>query len=36
MARRLTSNLGPVSYPAFSPDGRLVAFTGNEEGHAEV
>jgi tricorn protease len=35
-ARRLTANLGPVSYPAFSPDGRRLAFTGNEEGHAEV
>ncbi len=35
-ARRLTANSGPVSYAAFSPDGRLLAFTGNEEGHAEV
>lgn len=35
-ASRLTANLGSVTYPAFSPDGSLIAFTGNEEGHAEV
>lgn len=35
-ASRLTSNLGEVSYPAFSPDGEWLAFTGKEEGHSEV
>jgi len=36
IARRLTSNLGEVDSPALSPDGRLLAFTGHEEGPAEV
>src|SRR5690348_1196965 len=36
VARRLTAGLGPVSRPALSPDGALVAFTSMEEGHAEV
>lgn len=36
LARRLTSNLGEVSHPCFSPDGEFIAFTGREEGHAEV
>ncbi len=36
MARRLTSNLGHVTYPMFSPDGAWLAFVGYEEGHAEV
>jgi tricorn protease len=35
-ARRLTANLGPVSHPYFSRDGALLAFTGREEGPAEV
>jgi tricorn protease len=35
-ARRLTAGLGPVSHPFFSPDGAVLAFTGREEGHAEV
>jgi tricorn protease len=34
--RRLTSNLGVVSTPRFSPDGTLLAFAGREEGAAEV
>ncbi|MDA1140700.1 MAG: PDZ domain-containing protein [Planctomycetota bacterium] len=36
MARRLTSNLGSVSNPCFSPDGEYLAFTGRDEGPAEV
>jgi len=36
IARRLTSNLGAVSFPGFSPDGTLLAFTGREEGPGEV
>ncbi|MCK4666422.1 hypothetical protein KAU33_06720, partial [Candidatus Dependentiae bacterium] len=29
-AIRLTSNLGPVTYPHISPDGKLVAFIGRD------
>ncbi|MFQ5613752.1 MAG: S41 family peptidase [Anaerolineae bacterium] len=36
VARRLTSNPGQSSYPALSPDGTLLAFTGRDEGPAEV
>ena len=36
VARRLTSNLGPVGRTVISPDGALIAFTGTEEAHAEV
>ncbi len=36
VARRLTANLGPVSHPAFSPDGHWLAFVGREEGETEV
>ncbi len=36
VARRLTSNLGEVTYPMLSPDGEHLAFVGREEGAAEV
>lgn len=36
VARRLTSNLGDVSRPTISPDGKYLAFTGVDEGHTEV
>lgn len=35
-ARRLTSNLGEISNPSFSEDGKWLAFVGREEGHPEV
>lgn len=36
MARRLTSNLGAVTYPALSPDGEQLAFVSTEEGSPEI
>lgn len=35
-AVRLTSNQGRASAPAYSPDGKYLAYTGREEGHNEV
>lgn len=35
-AVRLTSNLGEVTKPQLSHDGKWIAFTGKEEGHTEV
>jgi tricorn protease len=34
--RRLTSNPGQAAWPALSPDGTHLAFTGRDEGHPEV
>lgn len=36
VARRLTTHPGEESSPAFSPDGKTLAFTANYEGPAEV
>ena len=36
VARRLTTNLAATSAPCLSPCGKLLAFTGREEGPAEV
>lgn len=36
VARRLTSNLGEINYPALSPDGAWLAFVGRDEGAPEV
>lgn len=36
VARRLTSGLGEVSHPTFSPDGSKIAYAGSEEGWTEV
>lgn len=35
-ARRLTSDIGLESDPAFSPDGRSIAFTGEYDGNPDV
>ncbi|MBP6985467.1 MAG: PDZ domain-containing protein [Alphaproteobacteria bacterium] len=34
--RRLTTGLGAVTHPVFSPDGKWIAFAGTEEGNCEV
>ncbi len=36
VARRLTAGLSEPSTPAFSPDGRSIAFVGRDEQHPEV
>ena len=35
-ARRLTANLGEVSNPCFSPDGKHLGFSGREDGTSEI
>lgn len=35
-AVRLTSNIGGESYPHFSPDGSMIAFTGQYDGNSDV
>jgi tricorn protease len=35
-ARRLTSDIGEESSPSFSPDGTMVAFTGEYHGNKDV
>ncbi|HEX8499741.1 MAG TPA: PDZ domain-containing protein [Pyrinomonadaceae bacterium] len=35
-ARRLTTGVGTEATPYFSPDGRLIAFTGEYDGNADV
>jgi tricorn protease len=35
-SRRLTTDLGVEFYPAFSPDGSLIAFTGQYDGNLDV
>jgi len=34
--RRITANLGEVTHPIFSLDGKWIAFTGREEGQTEI
>lgn len=35
-AIRLSSNIGEESYPHFSPDGKMIAFTGQYSGNSDV
>lgn len=36
MARRLTSDVGAELFPKFSPDGKMIAFTGQYDGNTDV
>jgi tricorn protease len=35
-ARRLTTGTGVETYPSFSPDGTMIAFTGEYDGNPDV
>jgi tricorn protease len=35
-ARRMTANLGQISYPKISPDGKWIVFASVEEGYSEL
>ncbi|MEN6618757.1 MAG: S41 family peptidase [Rikenellaceae bacterium] len=36
IARKLTSNIGYEMFPKFSPDGKMIAFSGQYDGNTEV
>ena len=36
LAQRLTSNLGKITYPHFSPDGRWIAYISDASGEDEI
>jgi len=36
IARRLTANYGPVTSPTISPDGKSIAYIGQEDGNTEL
>ncbi len=36
VARRITSDIGYEMFPRFSPDGKMIAFTGQYDGNTEV
>ena len=36
IARRLTSHIGMELFPKFSPDGKMIAFSGQYEGNTDV
>ena len=36
IARRLTANFGPINSPSISPDGKKIAYVGQEDGNTEL